>query len=61
MKGSEQELESGADAHALIDSLEGAAAAVGFGSLLLLLGIVAGVVLLKELADEASRRERGPV
>lgn len=61
LKASEGELRSGEEAHALIGSLEGAVALVGFGCLGLLVGFVSSVVLLKELGDESSRRERGPV
>ena len=61
LKASREQLRSGEDAYALVGSLEGAVALVGFGALALLVGCVASVVLLKELGDESSRRERGPV
>ena len=52
-------VQSGAEARELSLSLEWAVALCGFGALALLIGAVAGVVLLKELSDDASRRERG--
>jgi chromate transport protein ChrA len=61
VRGSEAELADTADAVALSLSLEGAVVAAGAGTLLLLIGVVCGVVLLKELADEAARKRRGPV
>lgn len=59
--GARAELAHGADAAALTLSLEGAVIAAGFGALLLLIGFVCGVVLLKELADDAARARRGPL
>ena len=54
-------LESARDAGALVDSLEGAVAISGAGALGLLIGFVSAVVLLKELSDDAARRQRGAV
>jgi hypothetical protein len=59
--GSGAELKHAGDAHALADSLEVAVAYAGAGALLLLVALVALVVLLKELSDDAARRARGPV
>ena len=49
------------EAAQLVTSLEGAVALSGFGALALLIGFVSGVVLLKELSDDAASRVRGPV
>lgn len=54
-------LESVREASELAGTLERAVALCGFGALLLLVGVVAVVVLLKELGDDAARAERGPV
>ncbi len=59
--GSGAEMKHAGDAHALADSLEVAVAYAGAGALLLLVALVALVVLLKELSDDAARRARGPV
>lgn len=48
-------------AHALTEALERAVVLCGFGALSLLIGVVATVVLLKELGDDADRARRGPV
>ncbi|MBX3471501.1 MAG: hypothetical protein KF878_32005 [Planctomycetes bacterium] len=48
------------DAPGLLDALERAVVLCGAGALLLLIGIVAAVVLLKELGDDAARARRGP-
>lgn len=48
-------------AHAFTEALEGAVVLCGFGALALLIGVVATVVLLKELGDDAERARRGPV
>ena len=53
--------EGGAEAQALVGSLETAVAMCGAGALALLVATVAGVVLLKELGDDAARRQRGPM
>jgi hypothetical protein len=49
------------DARDLTAALEQAVALCGFAALALLVGIVASVVLVKELGDDAARAERGPV
>lgn len=49
------------EAHAFTEVLERAVVLCGFGALALLVGIVASVVLLKELSDDASRAARGPM
>lgn len=49
------------EAHELAGTLERAVVLCGFGALALLVGVVATVVLLKELGDDAARAERGPV
>ena len=51
----------GAEASRLVETLEGAVALCGVGALGFLIAFAAGVVLLKELADESARRARGPV
>jgi len=61
VRGSQTELSDSAEAVALSISLEGAVVAAGAGTLLLLIGVVCGVVLLKELADEATAKRRGPL
>ena len=48
-------------AYALTGTLERSVILCGFGALALLVGIVASVVLMKELGDDASRAARGPV
>ncbi len=50
-----------AEAHELAGTLERAVILCGFGALALLVGVVATVVLLKELGDDAARASRGPV
>ncbi len=42
-------------------SLERAVVLCGFGALAVLIGVVAAVVLLKELGDDAARAARGPL
>lgn len=59
--GSGAELKHAGDAHELANSLEVAVAYAGAGALLVLIALVALVVLLKELSDDAARRARGPV
>lgn len=61
VRGSEVELESARDAHALALSLEGAVALCGVGSLGILVAVVAAILLLKELGDASARRRRGPI
>ena len=61
MRARTEDLGSTDEAWALVDSLEGAVALCGAGALALLIGIVSGVVLLKEMADETERHHRGPV
>lgn len=56
-----QRLDSAAEAPALADALERAVILCGFGSLGLLVAVVAAVVLLKELSDDAARAARGPL
>jgi len=61
VRGSGSELASAREAWQLQVELETALVLVAAGCLGLLVGVVAGVVLLKELGDEAARRERGPL
>ncbi|MCO5168323.1 MAG: hypothetical protein M9894_18440 [Planctomycetes bacterium] len=49
------------DAAPLLGTLERAVVLCGAGALLLLVGVVAAVVLVKELSDDANRAHRGPV
>jgi NhaP-type Na+/H+ or K+/H+ antiporter len=61
VRGSQEQLESGADAVALTFSLETAVFLIGSGTLLFLIAFVAGVVLAKDLLDESERARRGPL
>jgi hypothetical protein len=48
-----------AEAKGLAEALERAVVLCGFGALLLLVAVIAAVVLLKELGDDAARARRG--
>lgn len=61
MSAADTDLSGGADTEGFLDTLEGSVAAAGFGAVVLLVGVGATIVLLKEMADESSRRARGPV
>ena len=53
------DVEDTVEAHRLLDGLEGAVVLCGAGTLALLVGLVALVVLLKELGDDSRRASRG--
>jgi len=57
----EQRLARAEEAPAFADALERAVVLCGFGSLGILVAVVAAVVLLKELSDDAARATRGPM
>jgi hypothetical protein len=56
-----QRLDRADEAPAFADALERAVVLCGFGSLGLLVAVIAAVVLLKELGDDAARAARGPL
>lgn len=57
----EQRLARAEEAPAFADALERAVILCGFGTLGLLVAVIAAVVLLKELSDDAARATRGPM
>lgn len=56
-----QKLARGEEAAAFADALERSVVLCGFGALAMLVAVVAAIVLLKELSDDAARAARGPM
>jgi hypothetical protein len=61
MRAADQSVARIDEAYDLTNALEKAVVLCGFGALALLVGVVATVVLIKELGDDAARASRGPV
>lgn len=56
-----QKLARADEAAAFADALERAVILCGFGALAVLIAVIAAIVLLKELGDDAARAARGPL
>jgi hypothetical protein len=56
-----QKLARAEEAPAFADALERSVVLCGFGALGILVAVIAAIVLLKELSDDAARAARGPM